>query len=335
MEEPMERGDREDSEEGDEGEPYGSQYLSEDEYLLEQYEDDVRDDDSDVVYLRAARVEECDLPRQEDNDVPWRWVYEDDHSVVHNHSCEICTAYKDHLAITRETGDDLSVENAIGIGQRLLHDEYIRGWDAQEVPDAHQHAAYAGRLCSLEPPDASLRMQIKEDVGMITSLMEGDHLLMEAFASKLEELKAMMRVERLAVDTAASPGEATWAMTDELPPSREFRYTLRKPEAVGVRPPRDKASQQCLAAFVEINGFRAYTLFDSGSMTDSVSPQTTWIAKLPYFTLENPVTLQLGCVGSRSQINYGTDVVVGFAGKAADTYVDVVNMDCYNAILGA
>ncbi|KAH7916915.1 hypothetical protein BV22DRAFT_1135897, partial [Leucogyrophana mollusca] len=180
-----------------------------------QYEDDVRDDDSDVVYLRAARVEECDLPRQEEDDVPRRWVYEDDHGVVHNHSCEICTAYKDHLAIARETGDNLSVENAIGIGQRLLHDEYIRGWDAyertlgpmeanggppmwehsQEVPDAHQHAAYADRLCSLELPDASLRMQIEEDVGMITSLMEGDYLLMEAFASKLEELKAMMRVE--------------------------------------------------------------------------------------------------------------------------------------------
>ncbi|KAH7916849.1 hypothetical protein BV22DRAFT_1135978 [Leucogyrophana mollusca] len=118
-------------------------------------------------------------------------------------------------------------------------------------------------------------------------------------------------------------------MTDEQSPSREFKYALRKPEVVGVRPPRDKASQQCLAASVKINGFRAYTLFDSGSTTDSVSPQTTWIVKLPYFTLENPVTLQLGCVGSRSQINYGADIVVGFAGKAADTYVDVVNMDRY------
>ncbi|KAH7916914.1 hypothetical protein BV22DRAFT_1135896 [Leucogyrophana mollusca] len=124
-------------------------------------------------------------------------------------------------------------------------------------------------------------------------------------------------------------------MTDEPHPSREFRYALRKPEAVGVRPPHNKALQQCLAAFVEINGFRAYTLFDLGSTTDSVSPQTTRIAKLPYFTLENPVTLQLGCVGSRSQVNYSADVVVGFAGKAADTYVDVVNMDRYDAILGA
>ncbi|KAH7917259.1 hypothetical protein BV22DRAFT_1026729, partial [Leucogyrophana mollusca] len=90
-----------------------------------------------------------------------------------------------------------------------------------------------------------------------------------------------------------------------------------------------------LVVFVEINGFRVYTLFDSGSTTDSVSPQTTGIAKVLYFTLENPVTLQLGCVGSCLQINYGADIVVGFTGKAANTYVDIVNMDHYDTILGA
>ncbi|KAH7917702.1 hypothetical protein BV22DRAFT_1052250 [Leucogyrophana mollusca] len=198
MEEPMEEGNQENLDEEDEGEPYGSQYLSEDESLLEQYEDNVQDNDSDVVHLHVVRVNDNDLPRQEDADVPKKWVYEDNHSVVHNHSCGICIAYKEHLATTREAGDDLLVENVIGVGQQLLHNEYIRGWGY-----------------SLEPPDASLQTRIEKDVGMLTSLMEGDHLLMEVFTFKLNELKVMVQVERLVGNTVASSGEATRAITND------------------------------------------------------------------------------------------------------------------------
>ena len=51
-------------------------------------------------------------------------------------------------------------------------------------------------------------------------------------------------------------------------------------------------------------------------------------------TLEDPVTLQLGCVGSRSKINYGTEVDLEFASVTNSTYLDVANLDKYDSILG-
>ena len=90
----------------------------------------------------------------------------------------------------------------------------------------------------------------------------------------------------------------------------------------------------CLTAYVKINGVKAYTLFDSGSTTDSISPDFTWVAQVPVKTLEDPVTLQLGCVGSRSKINYGAEMGLEFASITNSTYLDVANLDKYNSILG-
>ena len=51
-------------------------------------------------------------------------------------------------------------------------------------------------------------------------------------------------------------------------------------------------------------------------------------------TLEQPVTLQLGCVGSRSKINYGTEDKVNFASISCKSYLDVANLDRYDCIVG-
>ena len=83
-----------------------------------------------------------------------------------------------------------------------------------------------------------------------------------------------------------------------------------------------------------MNGTKAYTLFDSGSTTDAISPDFTRVARLPILELENPVTLQLGCSGSRSKINYGSEANVKFALITSDTYLDVANLDKYDSILG-
>ena len=45
---------------------------------------------------------------------------------------------------------------------------------------------------------------------------------------------------------------------------------------------------------MDVNGTKAYALFDSGSAADAISPDFTQVAKLPILKLENPVTLQLG-----------------------------------------
>ena len=90
----------------------------------------------------------------------------------------------------------------------------------------------------------------------------------------------------------------------------------------------------CLAAYVKINGVEAYTLFDSGSTTDSISPDFMRVAQVPMKTLEDPVTLQLGCVGSRSKINYSAKIGLKFASITNSTYLDVANLDKYDSILG-
>jgi len=52
------------------------------------------------------------------------------------------------------------------------------------------------------------------------------------------------------------------------------------------------------------------------------------------YTLKTPMTMKLGCVGSKSKINFGTEANVDFAGKRSKTYFDVANIDKYNVILG-
>ena len=119
---------------------------------------------------------------------------------------------------------------------------------------------------------------------------------------------------------------------DDAP--RVYRSSMRRPMGTIRRPQRVDGEQLCLAAYVKINGVKAYTLFDSGSTTDSISPDFTRVAQIPVKTLEDPVTLQLGCVGSRSKINYGTEVDLKFASVTNSTYLDVANLDKYDSILG-
>jgi hypothetical protein len=81
------------------------------------------------------------------------------------------------------------------------------------------------------------------------------------------------------------------------------------------RPKREDSEDLCLARYVKINGVKAYTLFDSGSTTDAVSPDFTRIAKLSVRELDTPVTLQLECSGSRSKVE--------FASINIGTYLDI------------
>ena len=64
--------------------------------------------------------------------------------------------------------------------------------------------------------------------------------------------------------------------------------------------------QATLAAEVEINGLKALVVFDSRSTTDSITPEYAFTLKAKQHKLEEQVVPQLGCVGSRSKISYGT-----------------------------
>lgn len=102
----------------------------------------------------------------------------------------------------------------------------------------------------------------------------------------------------------------------------------------GRRPILPKLEETCLTFFMKVNGLDALVLLDSGSTGDSMSPEFARVAGVRAFELENPAILQLGCVGSRSRINYGAQVLITFGEITSDTYLDIVNLDRYDLVLG-
>ncbi|KAI0038528.1 hypothetical protein FA95DRAFT_1505505 [Auriscalpium vulgare] len=77
-----------------------------------------------------------------------------------------------------------------------------------------------------------------------------------------------------------------------------------------------------------------YVLFDSGSTTNGISHEAAHVAKLDVFQLKEPMTLQLGCVGSKSRVHFGTRSRVAVKGKEFPCFFDIVNIEHYDVILG-
>ena len=129
-------------------------------------------------------------------------------------------------------------------------------------------------------------------------------------------------------------GPAMRAMTTApiAPPTMPSDMTTRA--RAGRRPIPRRLEQTCLSFLMRVNGLDALVLLDSGSTGDSISPDFARVCQARTFELENPATLQLGCVGSRSRINYGTRVPIALGQLAAEVYLDVVNLDRYDVVLG-
>ena len=92
--------------------------------------------------------------------------------------------------------------------------------------------------------------------------------------------------------------------------------------------------KECLATMTDVSGQQAWTLWDSGSTTTGITPSFVEVAKIKVFPLLNPHILQLGTVGSRASVNYGTYVHIMTHGESQEEYVDVVNFDHYDMIIG-
>ncbi|KAK0499324.1 hypothetical protein EDD18DRAFT_1069257 [Armillaria luteobubalina] len=86
--------------------------------------------------------------------------------------------------------------------------------------------------------------------------------------------------------------------------------------------------------YTSVNGILALTLWDSGSMSTAMSPHFADISRALVFNLIEPVTLQLGTVGSCSKINFSTMADLELAGSTYNEYVDVVNIDRYDLLMG-
>jgi hypothetical protein len=92
--------------------------------------------------------------------------------------------------------------------------------------------------------------------------------------------------------------------------------------------------QATLAAQVEINSLKALVLFDSGSTMDSITPEFAFATRAKLIKLEEQVVLQLGCVGSWSKISYGTKVPVNLCSIQDQIYLDLVNIDWCDCVIG-
>ncbi|KAJ7503829.1 hypothetical protein B0H11DRAFT_2222444 [Mycena galericulata] len=117
------------------------------------------------------------------------------------------------------------------------------------------------------------------------------------------------RVQFLAGRTPDQPGP--------LPPHRRVNNS-QHPSPIGLLDqPRARAS-----------------LLRASHTTNSVTPEFANTTKAPRIKLAQQVTLQLGCVGSRSRINFGTRIPVDFGGIKGYVYFDLVNLDRYDVIIG-
>ncbi|KAJ7454313.1 hypothetical protein B0H11DRAFT_1740524 [Mycena galericulata] len=100
------------------------------------------------------------------------------------------------------------------------------------------------------------------------------------------------------------------------------------------QPTRPSKGIACLSALLKVGSSMAYVLFDSGSNTDSTTPEYANLIDGVRIPLKEQVTLQLGCKGSKSKISYGTRVPVDFGGVRGYVYFDQVNLDRYDIVIG-
>ena len=121
--------------------------------------------------------------------------------------------------------------------------------------------------------------------------------------------------------------------TNVNPPPRKTPFVKLSSKTIE-RPLRTPDNNRCITMLIDIGGVKAYTMLNSGSTSDSLSPDFTRVAGLKVHTLAKPLNVQLGTVGSRSKINYGTSTRLKVGPVNEDYYFDVFNIDRYDCILG-
>ncbi|KAF5381401.1 hypothetical protein D9615_008297 [Tricholomella constricta] len=121
---------------------------------------------------------------------------------------------------------------------------------------------------------------------------------------------------------------------DETRQIKMRKVHLRASKVAKARPVHKHDDKECLATYVNVGGHDAWTLWDSGSTTTGVTPAFSQVAGLRVFPLDAPITLQLGTIGSRSTVNFGSDALVKTHGSEEMLYVDIANFDRYDMIIG-
>jgi hypothetical protein len=119
---------------------------------------------------------------------------------------------------------------------------------------------------------------------------------------------------------------------------RAFRYAMTSRTTIkpttDARPKIAPQLRKCATIETKVGGCTAYIMIDTGSTGNFVSPAFARVTGMKTFPLEQQLTLQLGCIGSRSKITHGGSSNILLGGKASQIYFDVANIDRYDCILG-
>ncbi|KAG6858685.1 hypothetical protein C0995_011941, partial [Termitomyces sp. Mi166 len=109
--------------------------------------------------------------------------------------------------------------------------------------------------------------------------------------------------------------------------------TLQKATDKLHRPQYTPQEKECLVTYVEVNGYPAWMLWDSGSTTTGITPQFAHVNAIRVHELSEHLMLQLGTVGSHAMVQFGTEVKIKASGHSTKEYVDIANFDCYDMII--
>jgi hypothetical protein len=185
---------------------------------------------------------------------------------------------------------------------------------------------------SPEPEADEVRMgaiRTKAEPGQVRALVSEPTCELEATPHPQGEQLLAIRIGHHEVQVRANvsrPRVTSW--------DQPYRAHTSK-DKVGERPIVPREERQCLAAYISLNGMKAYALFDTGSTADLMSPDFARVAPITSFKLSELVPIQLGCVGSRSAIARGCRVAGELGGVLIeDLYFDIANIDRYDVILG-
>ena len=122
--------------------------------------------------------------------------------------------------------------------------------------------------------------------------------------------------------------------TEPLPCTFRYALSTNAASSSALRPLVPAGSQACVIVETLINGHKALTMLNTGSTSNFVSLAFVTVHRICAFPLEQQLTLQLGCVGSRSCITHGAHAQIQIGAFDAQLYFDVANINCYNCILG-
>ncbi|KAG2064351.1 hypothetical protein BDR04DRAFT_1180195 [Suillus decipiens] len=99
--------------------------------------------------------------------------------------------------------------------------------------------------------------------------------------------------------------------------TRDFKQVIPKPVVV----------------VMDINGWPASALIDSGSLSDFMSVTLADQLKVNKVALTKPIVVQLAVQGSQSKVNYGAQVQLKYQSIGEQRYFDVINLQHYDLVL--